>query len=146
MIAVLPYAQWYAYKEDKWKLWRKKPQICWRKKLKPNWSDNYKSDQLSYLAGRSSRLDQILLMAFVLRTRLSICLSVCPPLFLFTHTHVLTGKYSHPLHFHHGDTWPSMSLCCSSVLVSFLILLLSFSLLCLADYEWIKQFCVKSPK
>lgn len=65
-------------------------------------------------------------MAFVLRTRLSACLSVCPPLFLFTHTHVLAGKYPHPLHFHHGDTWPSMSLCCSSVLVSFLILLLSF--------------------
>lgn len=57
---------------------KRKTQICWRKKLKPNWSDNNsKSDQLSYLAGRSSRLVQILLLAFVLRTRLSICLSIC---------------------------------------------------------------------
>lgn len=82
--------------------------------------------------------------AFCVEIPLSIYLSVCPPLpSPPTHTHVSPGKYPHPLHCHHGDTWPVTSLCCSSVLVSFFnFLLLSFSLLCLADYEWIKQFFV----
>lgn len=116
--------------------------IYGRKKLKPNWIDN-QSDWLLYLAGnRSSRLVQILLYAFCFEIPLSICLSVLPFPSPPTHTHVLPGKYPHPLHCHHGDTWPVTSLCCSSVLVSFFNFTLSFSLLCLADYEWIKQFCV----
>lgn len=96
-----------------------------------------------YLAGnRSSRTSPNSFMPFVLRLP---CLSVClssPFLLPPAHTHVLPGKYPHPLHCHHGDTWPVTSLCCSSVLVSFFNFTLSFSLLCLADYEWIKQFCV----
>lgn len=38
------------------------------------------------------------------------------------------GKYPHPLHCHHGDTWPVTSLCCSSVLVSLFFLFYCLSL------------------
>lgn len=83
-----------------------------------------------------------LLMPLCFEIPLSI--SVCPPLLLL----LLIPMFCQvsipiPLHCHHGNTWPVTSLCRSSVLVSFFnFFTLSFSLLCLADYEWIKQLCV----
>lgn len=124
-----PYAQWYLSWTNSLE---KLIEMYRRKKLKPNWIDN-QSVWLLYLAGnRSSRLVQIF-YAFCYEIPLSVCLCVCPP--------PSCVQVSMPLHCHHGDTWPVTSLCCSSVLVSFFNFTLSFSLLCLADYEWIKQ-CV----
>lgn len=75
------------------------------------------------------------LYAFCFEIPLSVCLS--PPPSPPTHAHVLPGKYPHPLHCHHGDTWPVTSLCCSSVLVSFFFFFFFFNLTLSLCFVWL---------
>lgn len=116
-------------------------------KLKPNWIANWILIILTRVLGwQQPQLQQTSpnsVLCLLFWEPLSVCLFVLPsPDPLHTHPYLL-GKYPPPLHCHYGNSWPVTSLRCSSVLVSFFYSLpLSLSLLCLADYEWIKQLCV----
>lgn len=74
-------------------------------------------------------------MPFVLRFP---CLSVCPPLLLLLLMPMFYQvSIPHPLHCHHGDTWPVTSLCCSSVLVSFFSSSFFFNLTLSLCFVWL---------